>query len=482
VRIEQFGGKGDGVFDNTAAILRAIDALPNGGSIEFGPFVYVATNFAISTSGISLRGAGVNATTLKLKDGQNSSFIAFLDVDGGEVANLTIDGNRANNPTGTDKVALIGARCRNVAFHDFHITSFNGKGVGFDGGAAGSETRDNRIDSFSVTNCAEQAVIIDGSSGTNERVTISNFAIYDTGHAGIAVNDGANNVTISNGVMELNNSVWDCVALRNVKRVAVSGVIGEAGRNGLYVQYSLAACEDISVSNCQFIGNQQNGVLNLSGTRLTLVNVTSKNNNKGNVGASGFNVSKGSGGPESNYTTMIGCNSIDDQATPTQTYGYTFSGSPTKTVMSGCNAFGNVSGSTNIPGTVAVGEMMILPGGGVDMRDKLKWNVTSAYGNLLEFWRTTDSNPRFAIDQNGQAQWGAGGAAVPDVNLYRSGTNQLKTDDKFMALGGLGVGLSVAGVQVRVGTPSGNTSHAIAFFNAADNTLFGYSPIYPTLW
>ena len=481
VSIKDFGGTGNGTTEDTAAFLAAIAALPNGGCIHFPAGTYILAPVVITTSNIVIRGEGRGVTTLKLKDAQYSTFILFYGVLGGEASDFTLDGNRTNNASGTDKVGLQGARCRNVSFHDLYIKDVYGKGCGFDGGPVGLESQDNCIYAVEITNCNEQAIIVDGSSGTNQRTVISNFLIHDTGHAGIAVNDGASDVAISNGVMNLNNSVWDCVATRNVKRVAVSDVIGANGRNGLYVQYDTNPCEDITVSNCQFISNQQNGVLGLSGTRVVLMNVTAKNNNQGNVSASGFNISKGSGGPDSSYTTMIGCNSIDDQLTPTQTYGYTFSGSPTKTLISGCNAAGNVSGPINIPGTVAVGDMMILPGAGIDMRDKLKWTVTSAYGNLLEFWRTTEANPRFAIDALGNLQFGAGGAVAPDVNLGRAGTNLLKTDDKFLAAG-LGIGLSATGISTQATTPSGNTAYKLAIYNAADNTLLGYIPIYAAPW
>lgn len=41
-----------------------------------------------------------------------------------------------------------------------------------------------------------------------------------------------------------------------------------------------------------------------------------------------------------------------------------------------------------------------------------------------------DSNPRLSIDAGGRISWGDGTSSV-DTNLYRSGVNSLKTDDRF---------------------------------------------------
>ncbi len=481
VNVKDFGAVGDGVTDDTAAVLAAIAALPNGGTVNFGRGTFVLTPFTITTSGISLVGTGVNATTLKLKNAQNSTFILFYGVTGGEAARFTIDGNRANNALGIDKVALQGARCRNVSFHDVHVRDFYGKGLGFDGGPVGQESQDNRMYAFSVTNCKEQAVIVDGSSGTNRRTTISNFSVYDTDHAGVAINDGCEDVSISNGVIDCNNAVWDCVAVRNAKRVSISNVIGKRGRNGLYVQWNLNACEDVVVNGCVFDTNQQNGVLVLSAKRTILSGVTCRNNNQGNVGACAFNVSRGAGTTvESAYTTISGCNAVDDQAAPTQRYGYLFSGAPIASTVSSCNAVGNIDGQYSIANTVASSEITIMSGGNMRLRDTLKWLVTAAAGNLIEFWRDTDTVARFAITQNGQMEWGTG-TAVRDVTLGRTGTNILSTNKKFIAVGGLGVGLSAAGISAQAATPAGNTAYKLAIYDSANN-LVGYIPIYANPW
>lgn len=48
-----------------------------------------------------------------------------------------------------------------------------------------------------------------------------------------------------------------------------------------------------------------------------------------------------------------------------------------------------------------------------------------------------DTQPRFHVTAGGYVYMGAGGSTAPDVNLYRSAADTLKTDDKFVATAGV---------------------------------------------
>lgn len=52
---------------------------------------------------------------------------------------------------------------------------------------------------------------------------------------------------------------------------------------------------------------------------------------------------------------------------------------------------------------------------------------------------SSDTQPRLRIDAGGKYTWGAGGTDAGDTNLYRSAADTLKTDDYFIATGGLTV-------------------------------------------
>jgi hypothetical protein len=84
-----------------------------------------------------------------------------------------------------------------------------------------------------------------------------------------------------------------------------------------------------------------------------------------------------------------------------------------------------------------------------------------------------DVNPRWRCRSTGLLEWGAG-TAVPDVNLYRPAANVLKTDDKAIAVLGLGVGNSA------VATTLGSVTRKMEVFDAAGVSL-GFIAIYESI-
>lgn len=68
-----------------------------------------------------------------------------------------------------------------------------------------------------------------------------------------------------------------------------------------------------------------------------------------------------------------------------------------------------------------------------------------------DMWRTRitgDAEPRFVMEADGNHLWGSG-AAVPDVNLYRSAVGTIKTDQNFTVAGNLTVGSYSSGVPIK---------------------------------
>lgn len=108
VDVRDTGATGDGHTDDTEALQRAIDMVRDtGGMVTLPPGTYL-TGKLILHSRVHLRGAGGDATTLKLAPGSNSAILETVDfdlhngTDGGptlfSVRDLTLDGNRAQNP------------------------------------------------------------------------------------------------------------------------------------------------------------------------------------------------------------------------------------------------------------------------------------------------------------------------------------------------------------------------------------------------
>lgn len=70
-------------------------------------------------------------------------------------------------------------------------------------------------------------------------------------------------------------------------------------------------------------------------------------------------------------------------------------------------------------------------------------DFTTAADTAAEISAINDTEPRLKIDAGGKHTWGDGTVAG-DTTLYRSGANELKTDDAFVAAGGL----TVSGYQI----------------------------------
>lgn len=116
----EYGATGDGVTDDTEQIQQAIDAVrATGGIVFFPPGIYLTGRLTLP-SRVHLRGAGGDATVLRLRPGANSAIIESDGFDrltgtagdGGttlfSVRDLTLDGNREQNPDGGYGLRLYG--------------------------------------------------------------------------------------------------------------------------------------------------------------------------------------------------------------------------------------------------------------------------------------------------------------------------------------------------------------------------------------
>jgi len=110
--VRRHGAAGDGRADDTAALQNAVDAAAAAGGIVFIPAGVYLTRGLRLHSKVHLRGAGGDATTLRLHPGANGAILESADFGqltgtgdtGGisyfSVRDLTLDGNKAENPGG----------------------------------------------------------------------------------------------------------------------------------------------------------------------------------------------------------------------------------------------------------------------------------------------------------------------------------------------------------------------------------------------
>jgi parallel beta-helix repeat protein len=99
--VKDYGAKGDGVTDDTAAIQAAFSAVGAGATVHFPDGVFVTSADLTLPAGAILDGLGV----LKAKAGFNGAVLR--PQAGSTVRNITIDGNRAN-VTASSGIALGG--------------------------------------------------------------------------------------------------------------------------------------------------------------------------------------------------------------------------------------------------------------------------------------------------------------------------------------------------------------------------------------
>lgn len=108
--VKDYGAVGNGSTDDTAAIQAGIDAVSaaGGGTLLLPEGTYIAAGLQMKAS-VYLQGSGERATTLKLKNSANTYLIAdtryvnnVLYSSGPYgISNLTLDGNNANNTSGS---------------------------------------------------------------------------------------------------------------------------------------------------------------------------------------------------------------------------------------------------------------------------------------------------------------------------------------------------------------------------------------------
>lgn len=117
--VVDFGAKGDGVTDDTAAIQAAIDACnaAGGGIVTIPSGTYIVTETIVLKTGVYLRGQGIYSTLIYLADGSDCDIIKSENYDilvGTNayypnntnvphffgLGDLRIDGNKSNQTTG----------------------------------------------------------------------------------------------------------------------------------------------------------------------------------------------------------------------------------------------------------------------------------------------------------------------------------------------------------------------------------------------
>jgi len=283
--VKAYGATGDGTTDDTADVQAAIDAAAAvGGVVLFPKGTYILGGI-VSTSSVNLVGQG-RGTILKLKDGASAGltggiWLAFSGDDGFTVADLTLDGNDANNTTLYRALYFVTAT--NVDIHNIYAHDVYGQAIGM---------------------------------ATVDRFIIDNVVFYDITGAGGNPGEGVYAYACSNGVISNLNGrdiddhlTYISGSADNPSRsITITNCIGyNCGRVTLQAAFNVfQECYGVEMSNCisdtSAIGFTINSAYTYVCNRITLINCLALNSTK-----SGFTVAGIQDNTELMDVVLTGC-------------------------------------------------------------------------------------------------------------------------------------------------------------------------------
>lgn len=261
--VQNFGAKGDGVSDDTAAIQQAIDAAAaaGGGQVYVPPGTYIVSGGEEPSDGclmlksnVYMYGDGMGVSNIKVADGSDTKITGVIRSAYGEethdfgLSNLTIDGNRDNTTGKIDgwfngfipgkegydsNVTLDGVEIKDCSGYGFdpHEQTVNmviknsvSHGNGLDGFVADFLSDSTFENNIAYDNDRHGFNVVTSSHD----FTLSNNVAYGNGGGGIVVQRGSenipspNNITITGGEVYGNGA--EGVLIKLSSEVTMTGV------------------------------------------------------------------------------------------------------------------------------------------------------------------------------------------------------------------------------------------------------------------
>ncbi|WPN55379.1 M10 family metallopeptidase C-terminal domain-containing protein [Pseudomonas sp. P9_31] len=292
---QNFGAKGDGITDDTAAIQRAIDAAAAAG----GGQVYMPTGTYIVSGGVEpsdgclmlksnvyLYGDGMGATTVKVADGSDTKITGVIRSAYGEethdfgVSNLTIDGNRDSTTGKID--GWFNGYIPGEAGYDSNVTLDSVEikdcsGYGFDPHEQtvnmvikNSVSHGNGLDGF-VADFLSNSTFENNIAYDNDRhgfnvvtsthdFTMTNNVAYDNGGNGIVVQRGSEDIPSPTNI------------------TITGGEVYSNGAEGVLIKLS----SEVTVSSVDIHDNASDGVRIYGSNHVEIIDNTLNNNALGN--------------------------------------------------------------------------------------------------------------------------------------------------------------------------------------------------------
>lgn len=176
VSIKDFGAKGDGVTDDTAAKNAMISAL---GYLVIPEGVFMVDRVACDGVVVGIFGTNRLKSILKSLPGSHTHTVEVSNDGGAVIRNITIDQNESTQPAGH---GVRSGGCSILDIANTTIQNCAGYGVGLQGGTS----KGVKIDNVLINNVGLDGVDVKDYNLNNEVVQINNLTVRNYGNRGTA--------------------------------------------------------------------------------------------------------------------------------------------------------------------------------------------------------------------------------------------------------------------------------------------------------
>lgn len=228
----------------------------------------------------------------------NQDFLIMSSPVNQHFTGFTFDGNRAvqgDANFGADRCGFIVIGPDKCSFTNTTVLSSPGKGFGVTAVPNTGVVNNLTIDGVRGGNCFTQVFILDGNNMTTTwsgQNWVGNVMIGATRHAGIAINDGAHNVSFGLLYAKTGSTIWPAVDVRDCWDLQFTNTRGESGTAGCRVYSLNGTSQRISLGD--FIGANAltNGVILQRVSNITGNTVGGYNNGNASGGGVGLNITQ----------------------------------------------------------------------------------------------------------------------------------------------------------------------------------------------
>ena len=371
INVRQFGAKGDGITDDTAAILNLLAAAVSGGILYFPPGNYfvspvVSVSRFVLSANQKIIGAGSATTKITCNSAvlspQGQSLFA-TSVDDNRISGLTIDGGGLS----TIQCLILGlSGCDRFHLEDLIVKNTAANlGAIYISDATAFSASDVYIEAFVGTLAAQTAkchglALIQAAKGPSYHkihgITVlgGNFGVYVKNQQSCAFSD----LLIIGPVATVADS-GDGFNFSNNDHCSVNNLVITGRQDAGLVVYSDVAGQIPRYnvfSNVTSTLNTLDGVYVAAGRYNQFHNIVALNNNKGTPTYGtryGVYVNVDSG-ELTQYNSFTGILAADDQAAPTQSYGLAIAAGVADCQFYDCFLEGNVTGTFTDAGTTTL--------------------------------------------------------------------------------------------------------------------------------